>query len=183
MKRLIKKKPVEILEVEWTIDIYPKSSVIEGASILDTRSNEYQSFIQGMIANFGTAGYELYTDTQYTHPSNRKESNSWYYTFLKIEDYVAIRVIVHVRISDHPIPDKNYGTAVERRGRYLTRMAEELTKEYDLKDKPLTFPVDIIFDDHYCRSYVNALFYLKSQISEIDEEFEEWKIENPPKLN
>lgn len=176
MKRFVKKDPIEVLEVELEIEIYPKEEIINSAtSILNTQSDEYNSFIDGIIVNFGNAGYELYSDTQYTHPSNNPESNSWYYTFLKIEDQIMIKVIVHVRVSDHPLRDKKSGTARERRTRYLRKISRELKDEYELESMPYAIPVDIILDKKdLAKSYTSALFRLKDRIEEIDEAYQEY---------
>ena len=185
MKRLAKypQNITEKWEVEWIVDIFPKFNFVKGAtSIIDTGSNEYQNFISSMITEFEHAGFELYNDSKYTHPSNTEGSQSDYYTFLKIEDYVIIEVIVHVRISDHPMKDKRWGTVEERRQKYLTKISRELKDEYELEDYPYSIPVDIIFrddenseDDRYLKSYTAAMFRVRKEIKELQDQIEEWK--------
>lgn len=172
-------------EIEWTVDIFPKFDFVKGAtSILDTGSNEYQNFVSSMIVEFEHAGFELYNDSKYTHPSNTPGSQSDYYTFLKIEDYILIEVIVHVRISDHPMKDKRWGTAQERRQNYLSRISRDLKNEYDLEDYPYSIPVDIIFrddenseGDKYLKSYTAAMFRVRKEIKELQDQIEERKSE------
>ena len=187
MKKLVRypQQISERWEIEWDIEIYPKDEFIKGAtSILDTGSQEYQNFISSLIVEFENAGFELYNDKRYTHPSNTEGSQSDYYTFLQIKDYILIEVIVHVRISDHPMPDKQSGTSAERRARYLGRTAKELAEEYQLDSYPYAIPVDIIFRDEddskskYLKSYVAAMFKIRHEIGEIVEQIEEWKSSN-----
>lgn len=180
MKKLVK-YPQAIKErwnIEWVIDIFPKESTITSAtSILDTGSNEYENFIAVMISEFNAAGFELYSDSKYTHPSNTKGSQSDYYTFLQIRDSILIEVIVHVRISDHPMKNKKWGSAAERRARYLNRVASELAEEYELTSRPYTIPVDIIFqdddNDRYLKSYKAAMLQIRKEIEEIKELIED----------
>lgn len=182
MKKLVK-YPQAIKErwnIEWVIDIFPKESTITSAtSILDTGSNEYENFIAVMISEFNAAGFELYSDSKYTHPSNTKGSQSDYYTFLQIRDSILIQVIVHVRISDHPLKDKPWGTVAERRARYLNKVASELAEEYELTSRPYTIPVDIIFreeddnDSKYLKSYKAAMLQIRKEIEEIKELIED----------
>ena len=179
MKRLLKTKT--IIEETLTIDIYPKYSNVVSSSILDTQSNEYENFIQSMIDMFAYAGFELYNDPEYTHKSNRG-SESWYYTFIKVEDFVEIRVVVNVRISDHPDKDRGHTSAQAKRSNYTAKIASELSAEYESKQIPLSIPVDIVFDDEkYCKSYVAAQFFLRDQIQDIVDYYEEWKLNNANK--
>lgn len=183
MKRLIRypQQIKEKWEIEWTIDIYPKIEYVQSAtSILDTSSEEYINFIAAMISEFSNAGFELYNDPRYTHPSNIEGSQSDYYTFLQIRDQVLIEVVVHVRISDHPMTDKRWGTAAQRRAAYLNRVSAELKEEYQLDYTPQAIPVDIIFrdeeNDRYLKSYIAAMFKLRSEIAEIKEQIDSlWK--------
>ena len=180
MKRLIKKTQQiqEFWTLEWEIDIYPKSNLVQGAtSLIDTDSQEYENFIASMIIEFNHAGFELYNDPKYTHPSNTEGSQSNYYTFLQIRDQVIIEVIVHVRISDHPLRNKPWGTVAERRARYLNKVSEELKDGYELDEYPYTIPVDIIFrdedSDRYVKSYIAAMFQLRREIAAIKEQLAE----------
>ena len=186
MKKLIRypQQIKERWEIEWIIDIYPKQEFVKGAtSILNTGSQEYENFIASMITEFEHAGFELYRDRRYTHPSNTEGSQSDYYTFLQIRDYVLIEVIVHVRISDHPMPNRSTGTAAERRARYLSRTAQELAQEYNLDSYPYAIPVDIIFRDEddansrYLKSYVAAMLRIRQEIKQITDQIAEWQDE------
>lgn len=179
MKRWIKNKT--IFEYEWDIEISPRESSVTASSILDTQSNEYREFIEGLIDNFAEWGYELYNDPEYTHQSNRG-SESWYYTFVKVEDYVEIRVVVNVRISDHVNKDgKNY-TADDRRSKYVGRISDELADEFEVKPRPMRVPINIVFDDNHFTSYTRALFDLYDHLKEIESDYQEWRKENnlPP---
>lgn len=164
----------EIIEIELDIDIIPSEIDIKSSSILDTRSNEYQAFIRGMVMAFEDAGYELYNDPTYTHQSNLG-SQSWYYTFLRIEDYVEIRIVVNVRISDHVNKDKPWGTAEERRQKYSTKVRNDLEQEYQVSRKPMRVPVEIIFDDDNYDSYTEALFAIHDKIEDIDNAYKKWQ--------
>lgn len=186
MKRLIREVPQKILaklEIEWLINIYPKEDVIESStSIMDTGSNEYHNFIDTLVSMFSKAGFELYRDPRYTHVSNTPGSQSDYYTFLQIQDYILIEVIVHVRVSDHPLKNKPWGTASQRRQKYLDDISEELADEYELSQIPYSIPVDIVFgeDDKYLKSYPAAIRYARDQILAIQDDIDEWRADNPP---
>lgn len=163
----------DVIEIEWDIDIFPKSNEIQSSTILNTKSNEYQAFIEGMVTAFDDAGYELYNDPSYTHQSN-KGSDSWYYTFLKIENQVEIRVVVNIRISDHYNPDKPWGTAEQLRQKYTMKVRDALEQEYQVKPKPMKVPVNIIFNDDNYTSYMDALFGIRDKIDDIEEAYKKW---------
>lgn len=175
MKRWIHSKT--LIEEEWTIEIYPKDESIQSSTILDTQSNEYQSFIRGMVVAFKDAGYDLYNDPEYTHESN-KGSQSWYYTFLRVENLVEIRVVVNVRVSDHSNKDKPWGTAKELREAYVDKMGDALAAEYETAPRPLKVPVEIVFNDDGYTSYTRALFAVRDQIDDIEQAYQEWKRDN-----
>lgn len=175
MKRLIRSKT--IFEYEWDIDICPQTSSIASSTILDTRSNEYQSFIEGLIDNFETYGYELYNDPEYTHRSNFG-SDSWYYTFLKVEDYVEIRIVVNVRISDHDNVDRLHRTAAQRRSSYVNKIGDELADEFKTNPKPLKVPINIVFNDNNFTSYTQALFAVHDQLEDIEKDYADWRKSN-----
>lgn len=167
-----------IFEYEWDIDIYPQDPNVLGSSILQTKSNEYPSFVKGMVMAFEDHGYELYNDPSYTHQSNQG-SDSWYYTFLRVEEYVEIRVVVNVRISDHLNPDKPWGTATERRQKYVTKVRDTLEQEYQVAKKPMRVPIEIIFNDDNFTSYYEALFEIKDKLEDIESAYKKWKKRNP----
>jgi len=160
-------RPAEIITVEWDIEISPQESQIVASSILDTRSREYQSFVEGMIANFSIAGYKLHRSSDYTHPSNRKNSQSEYYTFVKLENNVVVQVIVHVRISDHVVESDVGG---QKRQRYVDRISQEIVEEYKSPNKrPLSIPINIIFNDETgIESYEEALAVIRKSIASLD---------------
>ena len=173
MKRLIKE--LQIFEEELDIDIYPQNQILSSTFILDTQSDEYNAFIDSMITMFANAGFELYSDPEYIHKSN-KGSESWYYTFLKIEDLVAIKIIVNVRVSDHPLKDRKKHTGDELRQNYMKRVSRQLSKEYELTDEPLVTAVNVVIDgERVTDSYTAAELYLKSKIREIVRDYNEWK--------
>ena len=164
----------EIIEIEWDIDIIPQIENISSATILDTTSNEYQSFIEGMVLQFEDYGYELYNDPDYTHKSN-KGTESWYYTFLKIEDLVEIRIVVNVRISDHDNPDKPWNNASALRNKYVTKVRDTLENEYQVSKKPMRVPVNIIFNDDNLQSYSEALFEIHEKLEDTEAAYKKWK--------
>lgn len=179
MKRFIRRPTIQPIEVEWEIEIFPLTSIESATSILDTTSREYESFVDSMIDMFDAAGYDLYRDSRYTHPSNNDHSQSFYYTFLKIEDDVEVRVVVHVRISDHVNQDKKWASARQRRQRYIHKIAEEISNEYGSTRRPMTRDIEIIFDDEtYCKSYAAAEFQIRDQIEDLEEAYQEWKQAN-----
>lgn len=175
MKRYVKTK--SIIEETWDIEIVPASVKVTAASILDTQSNEYQSFIEGMISAFEDYGYELYNDPEYTHKSN-KGSDSWYYTFLRIENYVEIRVVVNVSISDHDNKDRPWATAADRRSSYVNKAGDKLADEFNTNPKPLKVPVQITFNDEHFRSYNSALFYVHDTLEDLEADYMEWREAN-----
>lgn len=172
MKRLARYQRT-VLEDHWTIDIYPKEDKVVASSILDTQSNEYQSFIEGITMSFLDYGYELFNDPEYTHESNVDNSQSWYYTFIRVEGDVELRVFVHVRISDHVNKDKPWGTAKQRRAKYVNSLGNKLADSMKSEHKPIKIPVDIIFNDDNYRSYSSALIAVQQTLEELEEDLAE----------
>ena len=175
MKRVIRTKT--IFEETWTIEILPKEATVDAGTILDTSSNEYAAFIKGMIVAFMDAGYELYNDPDYTHSSNLG-SESWYYTFIRVEDYVEIRIVVNVRVSSHSNSDRPWGTAQELRARYVDRSGDQLANEFQVSPKPLKVPVEIIFNDDNFTSYNQALFSIHDTLEELEKDYQTWRKTN-----
>lgn len=164
----------DIIELEWDLDIVPVVESIESSVILDPTNSEYKSFIYDMVTLFDDYGYELYNDPDYTHKSNRG-SESWYYTFLKIENEVEIRIVVNVRISNHVNADKAWGTASERREKYLTKIRDELEELYDVNPKPMRTRVDITFNDENIGTYMDALFAIRDKLEDTEAAYKKWK--------
>jgi hypothetical protein len=73
--------------------------------------------------------------------------------------------------------NKKWGSAAERRAKYLNRVASELAEEYELTSRPYTIPVDIIFQDNdndkYLKSYKAAMLQIRKEIEEIKELIED----------
>lgn len=92
MKRFIRRPTIQPIEVEWKVEI---------CLLPDVADIEYQSFIDSLIDMFDGAGFDLYRDSRYVDPTNTTiHCQPFYYTFLKIEDDIEIRVIVCVNCYD-----------------------------------------------------------------------------------
>ena len=147
--------------IKWVIEISPADvEIVSASSILRTRSNEFESFVVGMIAMIEAKGYLLNEDG--CHDSNRSGSLSKYYEFIKFTDELETELVVEIRISDHLAPSKFQNgkklTGEMRRARYLTnRRMPETAEEFDSSRIPVAIPVDIIFNDKYLTSYFQAL--------------------------
>ena len=168
----------DIIELEWDLDILVDFQSIKSSISIDPDNEEYQSFIYDMITLFDDYGYELYNDPDYTHKSNRG-SDSWYYTFLKIENQVEIRIVVNVRISDHTNSNNSRGTAQERRERYVTRVRDELEQLYEVHPKPMRTKIDITFNNENLDSYMDALFRIRDKLEDTDVAYKKWLKRNP----
>lgn len=176
MKRWIKNKT--IFDYEWDLEITPVIDEVEGSVSLNPDNKEFKSFIYDMVTLFSDYGYELYNDPDYTHQSN-KGSESWYYTFLRIENEVEIRIVVNVRISDHENSDKPWGTASERREKYLTKVRDELEQMYEVHPKPMRTKVDIIFNDENTGTYMDALFEMRDKLEDTEIAYKKWLKRHP----
>lgn len=163
----------DIIEIEWDLEIVPVIETVESAASIDPNDKEYKAFIHDMVTLFDDYGYELYNDPDYTHQSN-KGSDSWYYTFLRVENQVEIRIVVNVRISDHENSDKAWGTAAERRSKYVTRVRDELEKMYEVHPKPMQTHVDVIFNDENAGTYMDALFAIRDKLEDTDAAYKKW---------
>ena len=176
MKRWMHSKK-DIIELEWDMEVFPIAEFIESSVSISPDNSDYKSFIHDMVTLFDDYGYELYNDPDYTHQSN-KGSESWYYTFLKIENQVEIRIVVNVRISDHANSGKAWGTANERREKYLTKVRDELERLYEVHPKPMRTRVDIIFNDENVGTYMDALFAIRDKLEDTESAYKKWKKRN-----
>lgn len=177
MKKWIHSKK-DIIELEWDIDIFPVVESVESSVSIDPNDKDFKSFIYDMVTLFDDYGYELYNDPDYTHKSN-KGSDSWYYTFLRIENQVEIRIVVNVRISDHAIADKAWGTADDRRAKYLTKVRDELEQLYEVHPKPMRTKVDVVFNDDNIGNYMDALFVIRDKLEDTDAAYKKWRKRHP----
>ena len=177
MKKWVYSKK-DIIDIEWDLEIIPVVESIESSVSLDPNDKQFKSFIHDMVTLFSDYGYELYNDPDYTHQSN-KGSQSWYYTFLRIENQVEIRIVVNVRISDHANSDKAWGTAAERREKYITKVRDELEQLYQVHSKPMRTKVDIIFNDEEMQSYMDALFEMRDKLEDTDAAYKKWLKRHP----
>lgn len=173
MKRWMHSKR-DIIELEWDLEIFPILEEVNNSVSIDSNNKEYRSFINDMVTLFDDYGYELYNDPDYTHKSN-KGSESWYYTFLKIENQVEIRIVVNVRISDHENEDKAWGTASQRREKYLTKVRDELEQLYQVHPKPMRTKVDVIFNDKNSGTYMDALFEIREKLEDTEAAYKKWR--------
>ena len=149
--------------IRWNIEIYPQLDTIASSSILNTKSEEYESFIDSLCGILDAKGYELYDE----RPSDTKGSQSMYYEFLKLADDAKIKLVIFVRISDHMFPgremDGKYASPRKLQLKYHTRRAGELAKDANMNERPLFVNVNIIFDDRHMSSYDEALYYIQNK--------------------
>jgi len=149
------------------------ASVQDINSSLDLNSPEYVSFIESMTATFVAEGYELSNNPDWTHKSN-KGSESWYYTFLKVDrdTEVIVKVVINVRVSDHVAPDKPWSTQEALRKRYVDNLGSEVAESFNQRKKPFTAAINVVIDGKHLKSLYAAVFYVKEQLEEIEEALE-----------
>lgn len=155
--------------IKWVIEISPANTeVFSASSILKTRSEEFGSFITGMITMIEAKGYLL--NEEGCHKSNRRNSLSRYYEFIKFTDDLELELVVEIRISDHVLPNKvKNGKLLSgdaRRAKYLNeKRMPELAKEFDSEFIPVSVPVNIVFDQHHFTSYFKALKHINRLVN------------------
>lgn len=176
MKRLLSdKRTITRYTEKIDIDIFFYTDRVESSeSFLDTNSPEYLSFVESMVATFTAAGYELSNNPDWTHKSN-KGSESWYYTFIKTEGDVEVKVVVNVRVSDHLPSDRPWATQSELRERYISRLGEQVAQSRKQKKLPFTAGMNVVIDGKIIKSYYSAVFYVKRQLELIEEAVEEYE--------
>lgn len=157
--------------VKWYMDISPQNEKLyTSESILNTRSEEFNSFIKSITRMLETSGYVL---NNY-HGSNQVNSNSLYYEFLKFdEDVVRVKLIIFIRISDHKAPDrvvhnKNTHANQRRQGYQDDIRVPQIMKDFKTSERPMSVDVDIIFDDNHFICYEDALQYIHKVIGKLD---------------
>lgn len=157
--------------IKWVIEINPSDVEITSAiTVLNTRSNEFESFVVGMITMLEAKGYLLNEDGCYD--SDVPGSISKYYEFIKFTDNLETTLAVEIRVSDHTLQDKIIDgkkiSGKRRRSTYLdtTRMPE-IAKEFDSPRIPVSVPVDIVFNDQHMLSYFEALKYINRLVNDV----------------
>lgn len=153
---------------EINVDIFIGNYIGASSFVFDADSAEYRSFVESMVATFDLAGYELSNNPEWTHKSNRG-SESWYYTFLKSEDNIEIKIVVNVRVSNHTPHDKPWGTHEQLRSKYARRLAEEIAKDTNQSSVPYPASINVIIDGKSLKSYYAAVVYIRRQLIEIEE--------------
>lgn len=142
--------------IRWEIIISPQDHSVLGSTILDTKSQEYKTFIQSVINALDSADY-LHNDDA-DHSSSNANSQSMYYEFLKFTGNLDVKVLLHVRVSDHLVPDKHKKTASQERQDWLDNSRSvDVQNDFKSKIRPTCVPVEIIFNDSYYTSYKEAL--------------------------
>lgn len=155
--------------IRWNIDIVENIDINASESILNTRSEEYESFLDSLEGMLLGKGYDFYEQ----HESNNENSQSEYLEYLKLSDDCKIIVVVFVRISDHPLPsrkdkqgNKISGDKLQRRYQ-VTRRIPELMEDFDNTDVPLSESIRLTFDNKHFTSYEDALIYVNQKINRL----------------
>ena len=156
--------------IEWTIYITPQNeNLYTTESILNTQSEEYESFIDSITMMMEDSGFYNIDE----HNSNQTGSNSMYYTYLRLDDNgESTQVVIYIRISDHKVPNREVRgkntTSKQRVKDYLDNtLSTQIMQDFKSPTKPLMVPVDIIFDDNHFMSYTDALKYICKKIEEL----------------
>ena len=159
----------KIKTIKWTVEVIPQEMQYTVESVVSTRSEEYNSFVDGVIIMLELKGY-LY-NREYTHKS--PDSESMYYEFVKFDDDLQIKLLVEFRISEHPLPD-----IVDKDGKKITghrrlqnkaeKRATQVMKDFHNEEIPVSVPVNIIFDNQHFLSYEEALLYINRRINRLD---------------
>lgn len=161
-----KSNPVEVEVIEWTVEFNNSEDTILAKSILNLKSSEYQSFLDGMVKMLDAKGYNH--ATKYDHKSNRPGSKSMYYTFIKQCEDKTVQVVVEIRVSNHSNKSKNgVPHAISRKTYRKYNVLPQIMKDTNTTNVPQDFPMEIIFNDQHFTDYISALSYVNRKVNQL----------------
>ena len=176
MKRLMRyyntfnSDKAELLKL--SVEVIFDKEEIAASSILDINDSAYFDFKEAILMACGLRDFELVESYQ----SDIDNSISQYYIYTKTDpEGVKLKIIVEIRISDHPAPGRDiHGQFVsqqELRNNYLKQKAKRIAEEkYGQKRGFKWRAIDIIFNDDHFTSYEDALREIENRLDEFDPE-------------
>ena len=170
MKRKLIANTIRSATIRLEIEVTGNFEILSSSSIMDKNITEFQEFEMAMMLMLDQCGFEL----QDSHESNVPGSQSMYYTYAKVENNVDLKVVLVLRISDHPLSDtitKTGNVKKSSKQKFLDytkseakKIADQYTQERGYKIRPIM----ITFDDHNYSSYELALNDIQDKIEEFD---------------
>ena len=170
MKRKIIANTIRSATIRLEIEVIGNFGILSSSSIMDKNSTEFQEFEMAIMLMLDQCGFEL----RDSHESNVPGSQSIYYTYAKVENSIELKVVIVLRISDHPLSDtitKTGNVKKSSKQKFLDyakseakKIADQYTQERGYKIRPIM----ITFDDHNYSSYELALNDIQDRIEEFD---------------
>ena len=151
---------------QFKIEIYESPSIL---SSIDIDSSEFNSFETEVFGAFLLHGYEL----ESCHDHESDSGHSYYYVYTKVENDIKLKMIVELRLSDHPANDRMIkGKLVPNKKSaeaHLKKLAQELATKYGQTRGYRYRRIDIIFDDNHYTSYEEALREIENKLDSYEE--------------
>lgn len=153
---IIKEQIEETLN--FKIDIYGISYKDLCQESIDRDVGDLDEFLINMLGAFDSYDFELHEE----HKSDRTDSTSLYYTFIKTEnEHKVLKAFVEVRLSDHEAPDRTihgeYVTSTQMAKRYLNKRVKELSKTFTLANGYKKRFVNLVMNGIHYNDYNDAL--------------------------
>ena len=127
----------------------------------------YDAFIINAMGTLLDYGYEIIDE----YPSESKNSLSYYILAIKKKDIEAknIKVVLNIRLSNHPFSD-NSEEKRKARAYYYKTLAQKYKKPENKSFQKWQF-YNIIVNDHDLDSYDKALDYLETALNKVQNKF------------
>ena len=170
MKRKIIANTMRSATIRLEIEVIGNFEILSSSGIMDKTSTEFQEFEMAVMLILDQYGFEL----RDSHESNVPGSQSLYYTYAKVENNIDLKVVLVLRISDHPLSDtftKTENTKKSGKQKFLEYAKSEAKKvadEYTQQRGYKILSVMIIFDDGNYSSYELALSDIQDKIEEFN---------------
>ena len=153
--------------IVWKINITDVDIVLSEVYI-NKNDNDYKDFRNSMVDLLEDNDYLLY---EKEHESNRDGSISEYFDFVRCTDDLEITVEVHIRVSDHLMPDKEINgvimTGKQRTLQYLQQTwIPKMKKSFPttVKNPHINF-LDIVIEGVHYVSYDDALMRINHLVN------------------
>lgn len=170
MKRKIIANTIRSATLRLEIEVTGNFGILSASSIMDKSSTEFQEFEMAIMLMLDQCGFEL----RDSHESSVPGSQSMYYTYAKVENSIELKVVIVLRISDHPLSDTITKTGnIKKSGKqkfldYAKSEAKKIADQYTQERGYKIRPIMITFDDHNYSSYELALNDIQDRIEEFD---------------
>ena len=134
---------------------------------IDRDIGDLDEFLINMLGAFDSYDYELYDE----HKSNRKNSDSIYYVFIKKEDEKTLKVLVEVRLSDHELPDRTkngeYVTGTQLANKYLNDEAKKLANSFGKSKGYKKRFINLVMNGIHYNNYEEALQTIEDSLERL----------------